>query len=258
MVQEFHVGNGQADPGGQLMAETNLHFARAREALDSWSRGAAQPPRVAGLFEAHIFCTPLDPSHEEKERFVSACDQVGVKALCLGLDYEGRGVVSVLQSTRYHEGAGVAGPVALMLRDAEALARHFEVVRLKLEAVYTNEGVPQTDEQARQVPDDTYFEYHLKVDAPVSAENDERLKGLARDLTRQLNVKTPFSCNNMREKNQRFLNARTYGLGYGSSSAVAERVADAIAREGFTVSKVIREFIVFDTNKDLDRGWLEF
>jgi len=71
-------------------------------------------------------------------------------------------------------------------------------------------------------------------------------------------VKVPFSCNNMREKNQRFLNVRTYRLGYEDSAAVVQRVVDAALRQGFTVSKVIREFIVFDTNKGLDQGWLEF
>ena len=55
-----------------------------------------------------------------------------------------------------------------------------------------------------------------------------------------------------------FLNARTYGLGYASSAAVVQRVLDAMTGQGFAASKVIREFIVFDTNKELDRGWLEF
>lgn len=240
------------------MSDNNAHFARTKETLRRWAEDPSLMPAVAGTFEAHVFCTPLDPSFEEKERFVSACDAVGIKALCLGLAYEGKGIVSVLQSTRYHDGPDPSGPVANMLRDAEALSAHFEVVRLKMEALASNQGVPQTDAEARAMPGDTYFEYHLKVDAPVSPENDEVLERLARELTRELDVKVPFSCNNMRDKNQRFLNARTYGLGYASSSAVVQRVADAVERQGFALSKVIREFIVFDTNKELDRGWLEF
>jgi hypothetical protein len=240
------------------VSNSNGHFARTRETLKRWAEDPAQMPAVAGTFEAHIFCTPLDPTHEDKERFVAACAAVSVKALCLGLAYEGKGLVSVLQSTRYHDGADPSGPVANMLRDAEALSAHFEVVRLKMEAVATNEGVPQTDAEALAMPGDTYFEYHLKIDAPVSPQNDEVLGRLARDLTRELDVKVPFSCNNMRDKNQRFLNARTYGLGFASSSAVVRRIEEAVARQGLALSKIIREFIVFDTNKELDRGWLEF
>lgn len=235
----------------------NLHFEKTRQALASWEREEAQKPKVSGLFECHIFCSPLHPSVEEQDRFVSACEAVGIKALCLGLDYQGKGVINVLQSTKYYEGDAV-GPTEKMLKDAEALSAHFEIVRLKLEAMSTNEGVPKTEEEAKQIPGDTYFEYHIKVDAPVSPENDERLKALGRDLTEKLGVKIPFSCNNLRGKNQRFLNLRTYGLGLPASSRQVEQVSEEITRRGFVVGKIIREFIVFDTNKDLDRGWLEF
>jgi len=237
---------------------SNQHFTRTQEALNAWAQDSSLVPGVTGLFEGHIFCTPLDPSHEEKERFVSVCEKLGIKPLCLGLDYAGKGVISVLQTTKYTDSTDVPDAVDRMLHDAEALSREFEVVRLKLEAMASNRGVPQTDSQAEQVPGDTYFEYHVKVEAPVTPENDERLKQLARELTHALNVKVPFSCNNMRDKTQRFLNPRTYRLGYESSAAIVQRVVDATLQQGFSVSKVIREFIVFDTNKDLDRGWLEF
>jgi hypothetical protein len=240
------------------MPDTNRHFTQTRNALLAWRDNSRLAPGVSGLFEGHVFCTPLDPSHEEKERFVAVCEQIGIKPLCLGLDYVGKGVVSVLQTTRYHETADVPASVEFMLHEAEALQEHFEVVRLKLEAMAENRGVPQTDREAEQVPGDTYFEYHIKVDGPVSPENDERLKVLARDLTDELGVKVPFSCNNMRDKTQRYLNLRTYRIGYASSAAVVQRAVEAIARHGFTPAKVIREFIVYDTNKDLDRGWLEF
>lgn len=240
------------------MTETNPHFAEARATLDLWGREPSRAPQVSGLFECHIFCTPLDPNPEEKERFVTACQEAGIKALCLGLDYEGKGVVNVLQSTKYYESQDARTPIAYMLRDAEALARHFEVVRLKLEAMAENPGIPLSDAQAKEIPGDSYFEYHIKVDAPVSPENDEALKHLARKLTETLGIKIPFSCNNMRGKNQRFLNARTYGMGLEASSAVVEKICAAIREQGFPVGKVIREFIVFDTNKALDQGWLEF
>src|SRR4051794_27590469 len=92
---------GHAHPGTRRppVLDSNVHFARTREALRAWAEDPSRMPPVAGTFEAHVFCVPLDPSHEVKERFVTACDAVGIKALCLGLDYEGKGVVSVLQST---------------------------------------------------------------------------------------------------------------------------------------------------------------
>src|SRR4051812_1419282 len=106
------------------------HVEQARAALRAWPQNPALMPQISGLFECHIFCTPLDPSPEEKERFVGACAAVGIKALCLGLDYQEKGVVSVLQSTKYYEAESPHEPVARMLQDAEALSAHFPIVRL--------------------------------------------------------------------------------------------------------------------------------
>ncbi len=240
------------------MQTPNVHFEKTREALNLWMQDPSLEPPVSHTFECHIFCEPLDPCEETKQRFVEACEKAGLRALCLGLDYEGKGVVNVLQSTKYYTCDDVHTPVSHMLQDAQKLAETFKVVRLKLEAVAADPGVPQTKEEAAQIPGDTYFEYHLKIKAPVTPENDKILKVLARELTKELGVKVPFSCNNMGAKTQRFLNARTYGLGYQESFALVERIVDAVCARGFEVSKVIREFVVFDTNKELDRGWLEF
>jgi hypothetical protein len=236
----------------------NSHFTHATQTLEAWSQTPSLCPAISGTFECHIFCAPLHPDPESKARFVDACQKVGIKALCLGLDYEGQGVINVLQSTKYYELDNAKAAVELLLQDGLALSEYFEVIRLKLEAMAWNPGVPVTNEQSKSLPESHYFEYHLKLDAPVSTENDQLLKQLARQLTQELGVRVPFSCNNMGEKNQRFLNARTYGMGASASAAVVAQITEALTHKGFTVQKVIQEFIVFDTNKELDRGWLEF
>lgn len=240
------------------MNQTQSHFTLAEQTLAAWEQDRTLEPKVQNTFECHIFCLPLDPTDEEKQRFDEACDSVGLRALCLGLDFQDKGIVNVLQSTKYYKCDDVNTPVAMMLEDAKRLSAHFEIARLKLEAVAANPGVPQTDEQARAIPGDTYFEYHIKIKAPATPENDEILKALASQLTDELGVKIPFSCNNMHGKDQRFLNARTYNMGFERSNALVDKIVEAIEAKGFEVSKVIREFIVFDTNKALDKGWLEF
>ncbi len=238
----------------------NEHFARAYATLERWDREPSTMPAIRDTFECHIFATPLDPDVATKQRFVAACEAADIKPLCLGLDYAGAGVVNVLQSTRYYRSDSPREPVAWMLRDAQALARVYsgEIIRLKLEAMAFNPGVPLTDASAAALPGDTYFEFHIKLGGrPVSAESDALLKQLARELTEELEIKVPFSCNNLGDKRQRFLNARTYGLGLPSARARVSRIIDAVTTRGFEVRKVIEEFIVFDTNKALDSGWLE-
>jgi len=237
--------------------DVNPHFTATLDTLARWESDPASEPKVEDLFECHIFCVPLDPSDADKERFADACEAVGLRGLCLGLNYDGKGVVDVLQSTKYVTCPDVHTAVALMLADARRLNEHFEVVRLKLEAMASNPGIPRTDEDAAQMPPGLYFEHHIKLNAPVTPESDDRLKALGRELTTELGIRVPFSCNNLRGKNQRFLNARTYAMGAERSATVVERIIEAVQARGFSVTKVIEEYVVFDTNKALDGGWLE-
>src|SRR5688572_2182314 len=98
-----------------------------------------------GTFEAHVTVEADDLG--QRERFQSACAEMGVKSVLIELP---RGVTrSQPMTSTYHRGelrdvvAEVAG-LARALRE-----RGFRVTRLKLEAVATNEGVPATDEEAR-------------------------------------------------------------------------------------------------------------
>ncbi len=87
-------------------------------------------------------------------------------------------------------------------------------------------------------------------------EEDERLREISRVLEQKLDLCVPVSWNSMKES-QRFLNTRTYGLGKAESYPLVESVVKALEEEGLQTIKVIREFIVSDSNKSLDNGWLE-
>src|SRR5688572_4719034 len=97
------------NPGVSM--SSNPHLTRAREALQRWEATPSLAPGISGLFECHIFCSPLNPSDEIKARFVSSCEGAEIKALCLGLDYEGQGVINVLQSTKYYDKEDSRTPV---------------------------------------------------------------------------------------------------------------------------------------------------
>src|SRR5947207_2833568 len=96
-----------------------------------------------GTFEAHVTVTADDLA--ASERFRALCGELGVKCVLIELP---AGVTrSQPMTSTYHR-----GELAEVVAEVAALARSlrqggFEVVRLKLEAVVTNEGVPQDDEQ---------------------------------------------------------------------------------------------------------------
>ena len=238
--------------------ELNAHINEASKQVLAWNQHPETMPAISDTFECHIFVAPLNPSKELQMKFAQICKENGMRALNIGLNFEKIGMATVLQSSKYYKVANPKIAVEKMIEDAKKLAADFDVIRLKLESLAINEGVPQTDEEAKNIPGDTYFEYHLKIkDAPATEESDSTLKELSYQLTKELNIRVPFSCNNLKDF-QRFLNARTYHMGFQHSFANIEKIKAAIESKGYEVDRVVSEFIPYDTNKKLDTGWLEY
>ena len=208
--------------------------------------------------------TPLDPPPETAARFSAACRGEGeaprMKGLLLNLDYVHKGFVGVLQSSRYVRGT-VAEAISEAHLDAEILrASGFEVVREKVEAVATNDGVPRSADDAARSPADRYFEFHLLIDAkagPVSNEDVVSLRSIAAEMSAKLEQPVPLSYNALKP-GQRFLNLRARGMGLDQANVHVRELEAAVARTGvLKVTKIISEYICSDSNRALDDGWLE-
>lgn len=219
---------------------------------------------VTGTFEIHIFVMPTDPPPDVAQAFTDACRGDGesprMKGLLLNLDYEGRGFVGVLQSSRYVRGT-LDDARAGADEDAKLLAdQGFEVVRKKIEAVATSDGVPQTAEDAKRSPANRYFEFHLLIDAkrgPISNEDVASLRSIARDMSARLCQPVPLSYNALKPA-QRFLNLRARGCGLDDAMVHVRHLEEQVGKTGeLSVVKVISEYICFDDNRALDNGWLE-
>lgn len=222
----------------------------------------AQGEPVIGAFEIHIFVEPLDPPAEVIEQFRAACAQAQppMKALLLCLDYEQRGYVGVLQSSRYVQG-DVAIAVQAAHADAEVLRRAgLRVIREKVEALASDAGVPHSATQAANAPPGRYFEFHVLIDGRDRALGEADMIAL-RDLSRKyaaaLKTPVPLSYNALKPA-QRFLNLRAHGSGLEQAMQPVQALEREIAALGaLQVKKIIAEYICFDTNRAVDNGWLE-
>jgi len=219
---------------------------------------------VTGTFEIHVFVTPLDPPPAVAQAFTAACRGEGeaprMKGLLLNLDYVNRGFVGVLQSSRYVRGTLEDARIGAD-EDARILAdKGFEVVRKKIEAVATNEGVPLTMEDAQRAEQDRYFEFHLLVDGkngPISNEDVASLRSIAHEMSARLRQPVPLSYNALKPA-QRFLNLRAHGMGLDDAMVHVRELEEQVGRTGVLgVVKVISEYICADDNRALDNGWLE-
>lgn len=228
-------------------------------AVTAEQRAAVQQV-VTGTFEIHIFVMPLDPSPEIAQRFTDACG-THMKGLLLRLDYENKGFVGVLQTSRYVRGS-LADAIAAADVDADILTKAgFEVVRKKVEAVATNDGVPQNASDAQHSPADRYFEFHLLIHntsgEPISNDQVVSLRSIAESMRDRLKQPVPLSYNALKP-GQRFLNLRARGVGLEDAMVPVRDLQQHIKQAGtLDVVKVISEYICFDTNRAIDNGWLE-
>ncbi len=217
---------------------------------------------VTGTFELHVFVAPLDPPPEVIEAFTAACRAASTptKALHLRLDYVHRGFIGVLQTSRYVEG-DLDHAIRSIHEDAAMLrAAGLEVIREKVEALASDDGVPKCAADAERSPSDRYFEFHILIDGDERALSEDdmvSLRGLSREFSERLRAPVPLSYNTMKPS-QRFLNMRARGVGLDAASAPVRELERSIAeRGGLKVKKLIAEYICFDTNRDVDNGWTE-
>ena len=129
----------------------------------------------------------------------------------------------------------------------------FAVVRLKVEAAPFNQGIPQSDEEAGELPENNYFEHHIKLLRKRKAPCD-RLLEICEERSAHL------SQNAWREwrpgSEERFVTLRSYCCGRLRYVLRLKALLDALRMIGEQVIEVESEYCVYDSNLDLDRGWL--
>jgi hypothetical protein len=212
-----------------------------------------------GLMEVHIFVAPLNAPQEVQDKFKKDCNDNGLKCCNLRLDTVHLGMVGALMSSRY-----VSGTMDKIWResfkDAQLLAKlGWDVIRNKIEATASIEGVPVTDTDAKSLPKKTYFEFHMVFQNSDGTTPDpkgiEEVKGIAKKLEQEWNICIPLSENCF--GTQRFLNMRTYGIGRENAFPRLEELAEHVRAAGYLVPRFIREFGVYDSAVEVDCGWLE-
>jgi len=247
-----HFSQRYADAAA-FLAEATVHHGDVCVAVEPTAEAGpsrvALPPRressFHGDFEAHITVEIASTEH-----FVEVCERFGVKALQIELARGSRPIHPMTSSTHSGSLAQVRAEVDGL---AERLAEEgFVVVRRKIEAGPHARGVPLTDEEARRLAMPCYFEVHLRLRIE-SPERRERL----------LDVVSPFQAHLSRnarrrseEGEERFVTLRLHGAGRTTLEHHLGRLRHALEQHAFEVIDEATEVVVYDSDLDLDRGWL--
>lgn len=201
-----------------------------------------------GSFEAHVTIAPT--SDDRLARFAALCDELGVKFVRIELP---SGAIPVQPMTAsYHRGdlRAVHEEVSAIGR---AFAREgFDVTRTKIEAHARNADVPETDDDARALPPQNYFEHHVKVVVPPNGSLDAvRAVALHHDarLSRNANVRRADGTE------ERFVTMRGYHVGRATAEARFGALLAALEALGHPLKNRLREYTVYDSDVAVDEGW---
>lgn len=137
---------------------------------------------------------------------------------------------------------------------AELRALGAEVLRVKIETDSRHAFAPATqDDVSRQSSSACYFEHHVKVLLPANADLS-RLKTIA------LRHQARLSRNALRTREdglqERFLTQRHSGTSRDTSTKALTILIQELRAHSFHILETEAEYVVFDSNLELDSGWL--
>lgn len=175
---------------------------------------------------------------------------MGIKSVLIELP---QGVVAKqLMTASYHRGTLIS-----VKQEAYSLAREFDlagfkIARVKIEAMVNNQDVPISDIQAQVLPETNYFEFHVKV--TLAPTNIEMLAQLCQQHDAHLSANA-FKYQSHGQQ-QRFITMRMYGIGLHTAQLRFNTLLSVLRAKNIKLSQPQQEYSVFDSNINLDNGWL--
>jgi hypothetical protein len=203
-----------------------------------------------GTFEAHI--TVKTTNLVARERFCLLCKTLGVKCVLIELP---QGLTrSQPMTASYHHGTLTSVFCEVQVIAQKLMEAGFEVTRIKIEAMLGNCDVPVTDDEALELPVTNYFEFHVKVILSAIAD----IKVLQQYCCEH---DAHLSANAFKQESdgqqQRFITMRLYNLGKYTAQSRFDLLLTGLKAKGFKFCQQQREYTVYDSNINLDAGWIE-
>ena len=207
--------------------------------------------KFTGEFETHITVS-LAHDRDEIDRLQQWCIDRDLKFLYILLDRgENRS-----QPMLTRRGRGNFADQLKIARNLSQIlvAEGFDVVRIKIEATPWNHGVPSSDIEALAHHSTRYFEHHVKLS--IASTTD--LLPLT-ELTHRHSAHLSRNALPMRHDGcqERFVTQRCMNVGRIEAEQRLQILVVAIESLGYQPIDIISEFVVYDSNLALDRGWIQ-
>jgi non-canonical purine NTP pyrophosphatase (RdgB/HAM1 family) len=228
---------------GEMADSTYVVNMRAAPYLELGAclRGEPSP----GVFETHVTVS----SSANDAEFRDACGVLGVK--CISIDLPAGDTRRQPMTGSFHRGSLLDAQREAIAIGQELVRRGFDVVRTKIEQHGRLENAPETDQDARRAPSNSYYEFHAKLVLPPDGDVDaisRQLAAVGGHLS--ANAANPPS-------SERFVTLRAFGLGRANAEKRFQSLLAVIAELGLPIRNRVREYTVYDSNPNTDHGWIE-
>ncbi|NUR49005.1 MAG: nucleotidyl transferase AbiEii/AbiGii toxin family protein [Hamadaea sp.] len=129
------------------------------------------------------------------------------------------------------------------------------VFRTKIEGAPWNDGVPDTDDEARREPAGRYFEHHVKLLLPDASAT--RLIELTR-LVEPFGARLSRNARRHRDdgRHERFVTQRCFGVGRSGAREQLDALVTALRTRPEEILEVEAEYVFEDSRLTYDDGWL--
>ncbi|RBP47527.1 hypothetical protein DES53_101324 [Roseimicrobium gellanilyticum] len=199
-----------------------------------------------GSFETHFTLKVADAGE-----VIDWAQRQGMKLthiVLLGGEHPSQPMITRHSSGRLQVSRAEAQRIATQLQSMGA-----EVLRIKIEMDADNPAAPADASDAMLCPPICYFEHHIKL---LLAAGEEHT--LLTEIANRHGARVSRNALRHREDSfeERFLTQRLYRQGRNAASAALERLQFELKNESFTILETEAEYVIFDSNVDLDAGWL--
>lgn len=208
--------------------------------------------KLNGKFEIHVTVS----TESDLEYFKKTCEtskEIIIKPVLIELPY-GETATQLMTSSSLN------GTFFDVFKDMKLVVAHlekndFKVIRKKIELKIENsQGIPQTLDEMCDFPSSNYFEYHIKVAYPEGKDLSELAK-LAKTYEAHLSRSALKQLADSKVK-ERFLTLRFYNLPLSETNLRRDLLIENLRTNNWEVAKIENEYAVYDTNVDIDRGWI--
>lgn len=239
-----------------------------------------RPYEYSGVFETHVtvkLCASSDVDYSRQiDNFRTFCQLNHVKPLLIELEnlntssgnnsrleYPTQMMTSSYISGNFsHKAHKEAFRIGL-----ELAYQGYQIMRVKVEAMLSNEGVPETDDLASKLPLGNYFEFHVKIPLGVTHQSHGReihdhsncsldcIWKLCSEYNAHLS-RNSFKVHSSTQIQERFATLRMYNKGKEEALFHFNAFVKALGESGYEVLSKQREYSIYDSNVGLDSGWI--